>query len=616
MTLSQKEQRRETIHRAIRRVTTYTAALNRRADQLSWVRLGTFASGVFIVLGAYYLSGPRAMLIALVATVVLFALSVGAHRLVEQRLERHMAWLTWYRTELARMALDWTQIPAPRYDARAVMSVQHPFAFDMDIVGERSLHRLVDTTTARESSRLLCNWLTALEPDLATLPMRQAVVRDLTPRHRLRSRLQVAASLNRTTPRWTAEQLRAALEPSASDTTLWAWAIGLTPLAWLTITLMILNGLGFITEWWYLTLIIYGALLFVGQRYVGDMFQNAMALEAELSPMASVFRILENTSFRATPALAELCAPFQMGGEKPSRLLERTVRIVNLTGLRSNPIMWLVLNLAIPYDFLCALLFNRVKRDLERQLPTWMERWFTLESLAALANVAYLNPQYQMPVIEAETAIGNPAAALQADSLGHPLLPDEAKVSNNFTIPALGTVALITGSNMAGKSSFLKTIGVNLALTFAGGPVDAAHLTTIPFRLFASMTVNDSVTDGISFFYAEVKRLKALLNALSAPDNVPLLFLIDEIFRGTNNRERLTGARAYTRTLVGKHGTGLISTHDLELTHLAEELPAITNYHFREEVQENRMVFDYRLRPGPCPTTNALKIMELEGLPV
>jgi DNA mismatch repair ATPase MutS len=169
---------------------------------------------------------------------------------------------------------------------------------------------------------------------------------------------------------------------------------------------------------------------------------------------------------------------------------------------------------------------------------------------------------------------------------------------------------------MAGKSVFLKTVGLNLALAYAGGPVDAQHLQTLPFRLFTSIGIADSVTDGISYFYAEVKRLKALLAELERDHPLPLLFCIDEIFRGTNNRERLIGSRAYVRALADNNGAGLIATHDLELTGLADEVPQVENYHFRDRVAGDRMVFDYTLRPGPCPTTNALDIMRLEGLPL
>ena len=170
---------------------------------------------------------------------------------------------------------------------------------------------------------------------------------------------------------------------------------------------------------------------------------------------------------------------------------------------------------------------------------------------------------------------------------------------------------------MAGKSTFLRTVGLNLRLAYAGAPVNADRLQLSLFRLFTCIKVSDSVQDGLSYFYAEVKRLRLLLSAVQKKDDIPILFLIDEIFRGTNNRERHIGSHAFIRALSTEgNALGLIATHDLELTKLAEEIPGIANYHFREEIGDGRMVFDYLLRDGPCPTTNALTIMSIEGLPV
>jgi DNA mismatch repair ATPase MutS len=168
---------------------------------------------------------------------------------------------------------------------------------------------------------------------------------------------------------------------------------------------------------------------------------------------------------------------------------------------------------------------------------------------------------------------------------------------------------------MAGKSTFIKTLGINLCLAYAGGPVCARRLYAVPFRLDACIRITDSVTDGFSYFYAEVKCLKRLLEELKADNTLPLLYLIDEIFRGTNNRERLIGSRAYVKAVAGGNGVGFLATHDLELASLAETIPELSNYHFRDFVQDGRLVFDYKIRPGPCPTTNALKIMQMEGLP-
>ena len=185
-------------------------------------------------------------------------------------------------------------------------------------------------------------------------------------------------------------------------------------------------------------------------------------------------------------------------------------------------------------------------------------------------------------------------------------------MGNDFAIERIGEAALITGSNMSGKSSFLRTVGVNLCLAYAGAPVCATRLETHLFRLYTSILVSDSLADGFSYFYAEVRRLRGLLTALEEDTPLPLFFLIDEIFRGTNNQERLIGSRSYVHALVGKHGVGLISTHDLELT----VLPGLINYHFEDQVVDGEMSFDYRIRSGASPTTNALKIMRLAGLPV
>ena len=146
--------------------------------------------------------------------------------------------------------------------------------------------------------------------------------------------------------------------------------------------------------------------------------------------------------------------------------------------------------------------------------------------------------------------------------------------------------------------------------------MNASQFQTTLFRIFTCIRINDSVTEGYSYFYAEVKRLRKLLTEVESDNNMPLFFLIDEIFKGTNNRERRIGSEAYISALVGKTCLGLISTHDLELVTLEEKLPDIRNYHFKEDVLDGQMVFDYQLREGPCPTTNALKIMQLEGLPV
>lgn len=279
-------------------------------------------------------------------------------------------------------------------------------------------------------------------------------------------------------------------------------------------------------------------------------------------------------------------------------------------------LVWLLVNLLLPWDFYLVQRFHRYRKQVTLCLPAWLETWFELEALNSLATFAYLHPGYILPDVRAGSDETR-SEPIHARNLGHPLLAEEGKVVNDFSMQHVGEIVIITGSNMAGKSTFLRTLGVNLCLAYAGAPVNATVFETDLFRIFTCIKISDSVTEGYSYFYAEVRRLRALLDELNRTgETTPLFFLIDEIFRGTNNRERRIGSEAYIKALAGQHCLGLLSTHDLELVKLAHLLPQVENYHFKEDVIDGQMVFDYILRYGPCPTTNALKIMQMEGLPV
>jgi DNA mismatch repair ATPase MutS len=258
---------------------------------------------------------------------------------------------------------------------------------------------------------------------------------------------------------------------------------------------------------------------------------------------------------------------------------------------------------------------DNYKGLLAQYLPIWLDVWYELEAVCSLANFAYLHPEYTLPELVSEKQAGS-EMIFEAKALGHPLIAAEHKVTNDFSLNRGGELLLITGSNMAGKSTFLRTLGINMCLAYAGGVVNAASLRLSFFNVYACIRVTDSLADGYSYFYAEVRRLKSLLDELKQGGQYPLFFLIDEIFKGTNNYERLIGSEAYIRALVGTRCAGAISTHDLELVSLSENFPEIKNYHFRENIIDGHMVFEYRLREGPSPTRNALRIMEMEGLPV
>jgi hypothetical protein len=604
----------------LRALNNYIDRLKSRMEQLdrtsygySWVRIVAFCAGPLVIGLAFFSAGVWLATLCAVVWLLLFGLSVYAHRRVKRGIERHRLWLQIKSAQLARARLAWDQIPSTFH---LQPDPEHPFELDLDLAGKRSLHHLLDTAVSYEGSQRLRTWLTAPIPDPKLAIQRQQVVRELTPLHLFRDKMVLnameAAGARKT---WKANQLVEWLQTSDTSGAARRWLILFGAWVVLNAILLAANLLGWLPPWWQITLAAYLGLWLLWSRTMEAAADQATALEGALRQLRAVFGQLEAFSYRDTPHLRALCEPYLDRVHRPSRYLSRITRVVTAIGLRENPLLRLILNALLPWDAYLAYRLNQTKADLGDRGAAWMDVWFELEALASLANFGYLNPAYSFPaMLTGEDQ--RPAAPFDARGLGHPLIPDQEKVCNDFTVTELGQVTVITGSNMAGKSVFLKTVGVNLSLAYAGGPVDAQRLQTVPFRIFTSMRISDSVTDGISFFYAEVKRLKALLAELERYHPLPLLFCIDEIFRGTNNRERLVGSRAYVRALTGKHGLGFIATHDLELAKLAGELPQVINYHFRDQVVDGRMVFDYLLQPGPCPTTNALRIMQLEGLPV
>jgi hypothetical protein len=608
-----KETRRHALQNQIRRLQGRLVRLQHTSHRYAWIRLAIFVAGILASGAAFFLAGPWQGGLCLVVLGLLFGSAVYYHRQIEDSIVRHQVWLRIKAAQVARMDLDWEHIPT-RYGYRPRR--EHPFEADLELVGERSLHQLLDTAVSYEGSQRLRAWLTAPVPELEGIARRQQLVRELVPLSLLRDKLILNTTVVPGSAKsWDARQLTAWLEGHAPEGSLRRWLALGGALAALNIVLFGAHRLGLVPPLWRVSFVVYLGLIFAGARNAGAMFEEAMTLGDALGQLGAAFRLLERYSYRNTPHLKALCAPFRDERHRPSQYLKRSARIVAAVGVRGNPIAWFALNAVVPWDFIIAERLNRHKSDLARYAPAWMEVWFELEALSSLANLAYLNPGYAFPGLLAEGE-QEPPFVFQARELGHPLIPDDERVCNDFSVDELGQITVITGSNMAGKSVFLKTVGANLALAYAGGPVNARSLRTVLFRLFTSIQVTDSLTDGISYFYAEVKRLKGLLTELEGEHPVPLFFFIDEILRGTNNRERLLGSRAYLRTLVEKRGVGLIATHDLELAGLADENPHIRNYHFRDAITDGRMVFDYRLHPGPCPTTNALRIMAMEGLPV
>jgi len=599
-----KQQRAAALYRLIDRLADRISALERRADTLSNLRLlaavvGIGATAVLFTFGAALGWG------SLLVSVVVFGGLVWGHRRLTEAIHAHITWRGIKQAHLARLSLDWERIPMPPFR----VAHTHMLETDLDL---DNLHRLLNTATSRGGSARLRDWLIPVNPDAAHTAERQARAEELVSRPLFRDKLTLAAAL-------AAEDLQQSGEGQslsewlAGETTapgMGRWVVVLALLSVFNITSFFLNITG-VTGGALLSvgLVAYASVFAWQYRRVFTLFEDALTIEGALRRLDAVTRHLESWNYAGMPHTAATVAPLLTG--KPSARLRQVTRILSGASLRGNPILWLIINAVVPWDFFFGWRLNAIKGDLRDEVPAWLDVWHEIEATASLATFAYLNPAYTVPRIG-----GDLPAVFDATALGHPLIPDATRVTNDFMMTDLGDIVIVTGSNMSGKSSFLRTIGVNLCLAYAGARVCANGLDTVVFRPYTSIRVTDSLDDGISYFYAEVRRLKGLLEAVQQEDAPPVFFLIDEIFRGTNNRERLIGSRSFIRALAGLGATGLVATHDLELAKLPNVDEQVRNAHFREDIVDGLMVFDYKLRAGPSPTTNALRIMAMEGLPV
>ncbi len=333
-----------------------------------------------------------------------------------------------------------------------------------------------------------------------------------------------------------------------------------------------------------------------------------------LSQMASLMRRRSQTFLRVVKLmnraqLRQNKLSFVCVRDNSEFALRRFVLFSDFLQLRSNPIFWLAIHILFPFDAFVCLCLGLSARSVLPRFKLWWNEAVEFDVLCAWARVALENPSMSF-VAQSENH------AFQVEQMGHPLIAANVRVCNSLSLHKGSPLVLLTGSNMAGKSTFLRTLGVNSLLHNLGGPVCARVFNVQPMRIYCAIKVDDSLQDGTSYFYAEVKRLKFILEVLNGNGAQNSLFLVDEIFRGTNNRERYIGSRSMLLAFLNTQAFGVVSTHDLALAQLSESDSRLVNMHFREHVSEGKLQFDFLLRPGACPTTNALRIMREAGLPV
>jgi ABC-type multidrug transport system fused ATPase/permease subunit len=598
----------KSLEHQIHRLNERLKFLEKRSDKYSWNRLKIFISFLIVSVLLFSCAGFVFGWIIVAIGSSLFSITVHFHNKLVYAISRYKLYIDIKTSHLARVQLDWNKLPEPK---ETILNA-HPFEIDLDLVGERSLHRILNITHSKEGSTLLRKYLLETDPDYSRVLKRQRLVNELTPLSLFRDKfLLKAVSVSR--KRFEGEKIVNWLNNIETKKTSLLLLLTASALILSSAILFVLFSLGLITAVWLFPFVLYLIFYMWFSKRTEELFKSTELIDDELNKVRILFEHIENIPLSNRNEVRKFLSPIFKNEQRPSLLLKRLEKLSEMIAARGNPFIKIILNILMPWDVYLSIRLFKCRDEIKNNLPDWLNILYKLEALNSLANFAYLNPDFTFPeILQGD----NSKYVFVSNNLGHPLIPESEKITNNFSLQKEKEIVIITGSNMSGKSTFIKTIGVNLCLAYAGAPVNADKLTVSLFRLFTCIKVTDSVTDGISYFYAEVKRLKELLDEAKVECLKPLFFLIDEIFSGTNNKERSIGSRAYIKALAELEVCGAVATHDLNLINLEKDIKCVSNFHFREDISNGKMVFDYKLHPGPCPTTNAIRVMQLAGLPV
>ena len=587
---------------------TRLAELQRVHERLGALRLWLAAGFLILAWSCAERGVPAAWLFVPVG--LFAAVLVHHHRVRMQRAQARRS-VDFHRAALERLQGRWSSRPT----GAAFLDPHHLYGADLDLFGEGSLFQQLCAARTPMGEAELAGWLLAAAPRDVLLERRRRIA-ELRDRTELREDLATLGELQ-----------RIALQPQALER--WLAAPDELAASWVTLAAAGLPALAAITAaawgWWGIAHPFFGVLVIEAglnhllrprmQRCVAGI-ENAYE---DLKLLAGLLGRIERERFDA-PALRSLqerlaspappaagAAPGQpVSGQPASVTLARLATLVNFIEARRNPFL-APLMLPSLYTLHAALAAERWRRRHGRRVAQWLRVLGETEALLSIAGYAFEHPYHPFPEL-----LDGPAT-FDASALGHPLIAPATRVCNDVVIAGPTRILLVSGSNMSGKSTLLRAVGLNTVLAMAGAPVCAGRLRLTPLRVGASIRVNDSLHEGSSRFYAEITRLRRLFE----PSELPLLFLLDELLQGTNSHDRLVGAQGVVRALLARGAIGLISTHDLALTGDAGLEPgALRNVHFQDRLENGRLTFDFRLREGVVTRSNGVELMRAIGLEV
>jgi MutS domain V len=570
----------------------------KRDALLGSLKLALLAAGG--ALAVWLLAARISQLYWLAAPVIAFLPLVAAHERVLRGLRRCDRAIAFYERGLARLADNW---PGKGEPGDRFLDPAHPYARDLDLFGKGSLFELLCAARTRSGEETLARWLLAPAPP-AEVGARNAGVAELRERLVLREDLAVLG-----------EDVRLGVHPE--KLTAWARAAPLlsssgAQLAAAALSVLWLASAVAWAGWglrWVALLVsaVNIAFAYAHRKAMESVIPSAENTAKDIALLSEVLARLERESF-SSPKLTALRDMLQAEGVPPSRAIARLGRLVGALESRRSPVL-AVFDVLVLWSLHLTFAIERWRKHFGAAVPRWLTAVGEMEALSSLAGYAYEHPGDVFPEFDADSP------RYEAQGFAHPLIPESRAVRNDLRLGRELRLIIISGPNMAGKSTFIRTVGMNAVLAQCGAPVRARSLRLSPLAVAASVCILDSLQGGISRFYAEIARLKLISDM--AAGATPILYLLDELLSGTNSHDRRIGAQAVVRTLFQHGALGLVTTHDLALAEIAASLgPEAANFHFEDHLEAGQLRFDYRLTPGIVQTSNALDLMRSIGFDV
>ena len=570
--------------------------LDRRGQMLSWLRLTTFFL-CLLALAAAWDTGALEIYLVAVALACCFTALLRRHgRLFEQRLllESHIAALSNF---LARFSGEWHNFPVTGAE---YLRDELPQAQDLSLFGADSIYQYLCAARTKAGRDRLADALSPFPADLPLARKRQKSVEELIARPRLVLDLTAAAALlpdgHDTKPLLAALQRNT--EKPYAGTAFIAWVL---PAA---LALAVVGASLSLIGWTMPAMLVLLQFLiaFALGRRTAAAQKPLAAMHRELRLYERLFSRLEDATFQS-PHLIALQAQLKAGGA--ARSLRRLAALADHAHTRHNLIFLLLANAFFLSDLHFAHRIAHWQEEAAAHLGDWLAVWAETEVLLSLSTVGLVREVYAFPEL-----LEDASPRLEAKNLTHLLIPEEKAVPND--IDATAGTRIITGSNMSGKTTYLRTVASACVLAYAGAPVPGERLCLSPLHIFTSIRVTDDAAHGLSTFYAEILRIKSMM--AFKEKNLPMLIVIDEIFKGTNSADRLIGAREAISRLTGADFITLVSTHDFELCEIESDAAPVTNWHFEESYEDDKLLFDYKIKEGRCTTRNAQYLLKMAGI--